>query len=71
METGTEEVMGMKKVTIYMSDRTHGEMQSECARQQRTISWIFERSWRVSRAEIRNFPSIVELDDESGSPLRQ
>ncbi len=46
-----------KKVTLYFSAGMLEETQREAIRQDRSISWIIQASWRMSRDEVRKLPS--------------
>lgn len=48
-----------KKVTLYFSSATLEETQREGIRQDRSISWIIQAAWRMSRDEVRKLPSVA------------
>jgi uncharacterized small protein (TIGR04563 family) len=48
-----------KKVTLYFSATMLEETQREAIRQDRSISWIIQAAWRMSRDEVRKLPSAV------------
>ena len=50
-----------KKVTLYFSANMLGETQKEAIRQDRSISWIIQAAWRMSRDEVRKLPSVAGL----------
>jgi uncharacterized small protein (TIGR04563 family) len=50
-----------KKVTLYFSATMLEETQREAIRQDRSISWIIQAAWRMSRDEVRKLPSAVGL----------
>ena len=52
-----------KKVTLYFSSAMLEETQREAIRQDRSISWIIQAAWRMSRDEVRKLPSVA------GAPL--
>ena len=51
------------------------EIQTEANRQDRSLSWIVQQAWRLSRGEIMRFPSVndvlgtVEADDPKEQQL--
>jgi uncharacterized small protein (TIGR04563 family) len=47
-----------KKVTLYFSSSMLEETQREAIRQDRSISWIIQAAWRMSRDEIKRLPSV-------------
>jgi uncharacterized small protein (TIGR04563 family) len=50
-----------KKVTLYFSAAMLEETQREAIRQDRSISWIIQAAWRLSREEVRKVPNVVGL----------
>jgi uncharacterized small protein (TIGR04563 family) len=47
-----------KKVTLYFSASMLEETQKEAIRQDRSISWIIQAAWRMSRDEVKRLPSV-------------
>jgi uncharacterized small protein (TIGR04563 family) len=47
-----------KKVTLYFSSGMLEETQHEAIRQDRSISWIIQASWRMAREEVRRLPGV-------------
>ena len=46
------------------------EIQEEATRQDRSLSWIVQKAWKIARNEIKKYPSVNEIpgdDDERGS----
>jgi uncharacterized small protein (TIGR04563 family) len=35
------------------------EMKNEADRQDRTVSWLVEHTWRLSRKQIQAYPSVL------------
>jgi len=54
-----------KKVTLYFSASMLEETQREAIRQDRSISWIIQAAWRISREEVRKLPSAAGV---AGTP---
>jgi len=48
-----------KKVTLYFSAGVLEETQHEAIRQDRSISWIIQAAWRLSRDEVRRLPGAT------------
>jgi uncharacterized small protein (TIGR04563 family) len=40
------------------------EIQAEAARQDRSLSWILQKAWKIARSEIKKYPSINDLPDD-------
>ena len=58
-----------RKQSLYFPEEMLSEIQTEANRQDRSLSWIVQQAWRLSRGEIMRFPSVndvigaVEADD--------
>jgi uncharacterized small protein (TIGR04563 family) len=44
------------------------EIKDEAARLDRSLSWVVQRAWKLSRTEIRKIPSVNDVDDDEDSP---
>ncbi|MEE2645451.1 MAG: TIGR04563 family protein [Myxococcota bacterium] len=53
-----------RKQSLYFPQEMLKEIQEEAARQDRSLSWIVQKAWKIARDRIRQFPSI---DDEAES----
>jgi uncharacterized small protein (TIGR04563 family) len=40
------------------------EIQDEAARQDRSLSWIVQKAWKIARKEIMKYPSVNEFPGE-------
>lgn len=47
------------KVTVYLNDEFFEELKEAAELQQRSISWLIEHSWRLSRDRILDYPSVT------------
>ena len=60
-----------RKQSLYFPDEMLKEIQDEATRQDRSLSWIVQKAWKIARNEIRRYPSVNEIeggeDDERGS----
>ncbi|MCA9546758.1 MAG: TIGR04563 family protein [Myxococcales bacterium] len=52
-----------RKQSLYFPEDMLKEIQAEAARQDRSLSWIVQKAWKIARTEIRKFPSIEDLPD--------
>jgi uncharacterized small protein (TIGR04563 family) len=50
-----------RKQSLYFPEEMLREIQSEANRQDRSLSWIVQQAWRVSREEIKKFPSVNDM----------
>ena len=57
-----------KKVTLYFSSSMLEETQREAIRQDRSISWIIQAAWRMSRDEVRKLPDVAGPPPTPASP---
>jgi uncharacterized small protein (TIGR04563 family) len=48
-----------RKVTLYFNAAMLAETQKEALRQDRSISWIIQASWRIARDMVKQMPSSV------------
>jgi len=53
-----------RKQSLYFPEDMLKEIQAEAARQDRSLSWIVQKAWKIARTEIRKYPSINDLDDD-------
>ena len=59
-----------RKQSLYFPEEMLKEIQEEAARQDRSLSWIVQKAWKISRKEIMKYPSVNEFsgeDDEHGA----
>jgi uncharacterized small protein (TIGR04563 family) len=52
-----------RKQSLYFPEDMLQEIQAEAARQDRSLSWIVQKAWKIARKEIMKFPSVTEEDD--------
>ena len=48
-----------RKVSRYFNSAMLAETQKEALRQDRSISWIIQASWRIAREVVKQMPSAV------------
>ncbi len=49
-----------RKQSLYFPEEMLEEIKAEATRQDRSLSWIVQRAWRVAREEIRQKPSATD-----------
>jgi hypothetical protein len=56
-----------RKQSLYFPESMLQEIKEEAARLDRSLSWVVQRAWKLSRMEIRKLPSVndVSHDDDS------
>ena len=64
-----------RKQSLYFPEDMLKEIQAEATRQDRSLSWIVPKAWKIARKEISKYPSIndanddfVDDDDDDDSP---
>lgn len=59
-----------RKQSLYFPEEMLGEIKAEAQRQDRSLSWIVQKAWRLARHEIAKYPSVNDIaggdDDERG-----
>jgi len=58
-----------RKQSLYFPEDMLKEIQTEATRQDRSLSWIVQKAWKIARREIMKFPSVNELpgaDEDDG-----
>lgn len=53
-----------RKQSLYFPEEMLGEITSEANRQDRSLSWIVQKAWKIARREIMQYPSVNDPDDE-------
>lgn len=50
-----------RKQSLYFPEEMLAEIQREAERQDRSLSWIVQQSWKLARAEMRKIPSVNDV----------
>ena len=53
-----------RKQSLYFPESMLQEIKEEANRLDRSLSWVVQRAWKISRLEIKRLPSIDELEGE-------
>ena len=67
VENKTDPKSDKRKQSVYFPVDMLDEIQKEALRQDRTVSWIVQRAWKIARDEILLYPSI---NDPTGEELQ-
>jgi len=59
-----------RKQSLYFPESMLREIQQEAARLDRSLSWVMQRAWKVSRAELRTIPTVDAVADEGADDVR-
>ena len=46
-----------RKQSVYIPEAMLSEIKREAERQERSLSWIMQRAWKIARGEIMKTPS--------------
>jgi uncharacterized small protein (TIGR04563 family) len=52
-----------RKQSLYFPEEMLDEIQKEAMRQDRSLSWIVQKAWKIARDQIRKFPSVNDVTD--------
>jgi uncharacterized small protein (TIGR04563 family) len=55
-----------RKQSLYFPEEMLTEIQHEAARLDRSLSWIVQQCWKISRNKLKEFPSST--DDAGSAP---
>ncbi len=53
-----------RKQSLYFPESMLKEIQGEAARQDRSLSWIVQKAWKIARREIMKYPSVNDIPDD-------
>ena len=55
-----------RKQSLYFPEEMLTEIQHEAQRLDRSLSWIVQQCWKISRSKLKEFPSST--DDGTAAP---
>jgi uncharacterized small protein (TIGR04563 family) len=55
-----------RKQSLYFPEEMLNEISREANRQDRSLSWIVQKAWKIARDEISKYPSVNDSFDEGG-----
>lgn len=50
------------KQSVYLTHEVLEELQSESVRQGKSLSWLVQEAWRISKAELQRLNSVPDAD---------
>jgi uncharacterized small protein (TIGR04563 family) len=53
-----------RKQSLYFPEEMLQEISREANRQDRSLSWIVQKAWKIAREEIRKYPAVNDVYDE-------
>lgn len=57
-----------RKQSLYFPEDMLKEIQAEATRQDRSMSWIVQKAWKIARATLLQYPSTPGEDDVGSKP---
>jgi uncharacterized small protein (TIGR04563 family) len=51
-----------RKQSLYFPESMLQEIKEEAARLDRSLSWVVQRAWKISRQEIKKLPSVNDVE---------
>ena len=51
-----------RKQSLYFPESMLQEIKEEAARLDRSLSWVVQRAWKISRVEIKKLPSVNDVE---------
>ena len=57
-----------RKQSLYFPESMLNEIAAEAARQDRSLSWIVQKAWKIARKEIMKYPSVNDSDEPEDKP---
>ncbi len=57
-----------RKQSLYFPESMLTEIKEEAARLDRSLSWVVQRAWKISRLEIKKLPSVNDVADDDDDP---
>ena len=51
-----------RKQSLYFPEDMLKEIQDEATRQDRSLSWIVQKAWKIARNEVVKYPSVNDLE---------
>jgi uncharacterized small protein (TIGR04563 family) len=50
-----------RKQSLYFPEEMLREIQEEANRQDRSLSWVVQQAWKISRDRIKAFPAVNDV----------
>jgi uncharacterized small protein (TIGR04563 family) len=60
-----------RKQSLYFPDEMLKEIGNEAMRQDRSLSWIVQKSWKAARKDIMSMPSVSDLPGGDDKPEKK
>ena len=66
-------VFEKSKLSLYFPEDVLAEIQEEAARQDRSLSWIVQKAWKIARRDLQQVPGANDppIPDVAARPARR
>ena len=54
-----------RKQSLYFPEEMLKEIQHEATRQDRSLSWIVQKAWKLARKDVTKYPSVNDIADDA------
>jgi uncharacterized small protein (TIGR04563 family) len=51
-----------RKQSLYFPEDMLKEIKAEATRQDRSLSWIVQKAWKIARADVSKYPAVNDLE---------
>jgi uncharacterized small protein (TIGR04563 family) len=52
-----------RKQSLYFPEEMLREMADEAIRQDRSLSWVMQRAWKIARERVTKIPGVRDIPD--------
>ena len=59
-----------RKRSLYFPEDMLNEIQQQAQRLDRSLSWVVQQAWKISKAELRKIPSPNDMLDDDPAATR-
>ena len=60
-----------RKQSLYFPDEMLVEIEQQAQRLDRSLSWVVQQAWKISKSELRKIPSPNDMLDEDPNAQRR
>ena len=60
-----------RKQSLYFPDEMLAEIQLQAQRLDRSLSWVVQQAWKISKQELRKIPSPNDMLDDDPAAMRK
>lgn len=54
-----------RRQSLYFPEDMLKEIQEQATRQDRSLSWLVQRAWKISRAQLAKYPTVDQPEERS------